>query len=622
MRTRAKISIVFAVFIVIYTILPFFFGIYAQRNLQQFLTQENNTVGKVMGIQLTVRRYERSWFHSRVIIDVDQKAENGAITFVKRIRLTITHGPFFMENNKPRLGLFAMTADPISFDSLPKYYLTLTGDFDFSGAQAVLTMMSGKNVDIPSIADAKQLVLNIKSNLDADHFDLHLQGEGLRYQSPDHFVSVLLGTIDSRLEVRYLSDQHWQLRWGFDLDHDQLSLGDPNTTAPFVFGADKIDVKGLHFDTQKLATILSEIVQIKSADDNGAVVSPAVWIGVVQQFLTQLVNSDTWVSLRDLSFTTPSGQVLLHYNASFPALPDVHDYFDVATKDVSQLALSVPDWSYVDQPSNMQFGLTNFKLTASNNTIFSRQMAVEIGAFDMKDLLSNTPGQPVVYATGFSYMGHNYGDTSSVSQIAQWRLNQVCFSGECFSALKGELDLLNMNFSAFRNIAMATQSLMNFNQAQPDEMKWSNLESAYIALVQPNTRFILTHQMKTPAGDMHLYAALSWPHYAMPPSVAPDMDLFIGNTNYQVRAQLPVSYVTVFLQDQKAAQAAMKKTLGPKVSQTVPPTIAMQAASIIDYAIAKGYLKRVGDDYIVDLVGTGTNATLNGIPWQNDSQGS
>jgi len=82
-----------------------------------------------------------------------------------------------------------------------------------------------------------------------------------------------------------------------------------------------------------------------------------------------------------------------------------------------------------------------------------------------------------------------------------------------------------------------------------------------------------------------------------------------------------VAYVDAFLESQTETQKQTPKKPDDK-TPIVAPTVEMQAASIVRYAIEQKYLKRVGDLYLLDLVGIGPNATLNGVPWQTTTDES
>lgn len=624
MRIRARAPLVLAVLAVIYSILPLIFGIFAQRYAKDFLAQENETLGKVAGIQLNLDRYERGWFHSTAMLSIQQKSADGSYALLEKVPLTIFHGPVYEVDTKPSVGFALMTADNIPIDFLPKYHLIFRDSVGFSGMHAFLALLPSVGTDMPSMLDVNRLLVTIDSNLHADRFVFHVNGDGLRYESPDHILSATAQKLDSTLLVSYLSDRHWQLRWGFDLDGDKIALIAPENNSAFTFGADNVQVKGLHVDTEKMANLLSEVVQMKSADEGGAVVPPSAWIGVLQQFLANVVDNDTQVRLHNLSLTSPTGQVLLHYDTSFPTLPNAHDYYDVATRGVSRLMLSIPDWTYADAASNTEFGLSNLKLASSNNTVFSRQMNLEVGAFDVKNMQADIK-TPVLYGAGLAYQDHNYGDSQNFSQVMQWRLNQLCFSQECFKGLKGELSLLNLNFAGFRAVSSALRSVVGFNSdagttTDVATTKWTDLENAYISLVTPETRVILSHNMQTPEGDMSLYAALSWPQYRAPAGVLPNQSLFLDDTTYQVRAQFPVAYVNAFLAHEEEMQKAMTKGGHDKPAVASSPTVDQQAAAIVKFSVQQGYLKRVDDVYMLDLVGKGANATLNGIPWGQAAQ--
>lgn len=613
MRIRARAPVILAIIAMIYCFLPLVFGIFAKDYSLRFITQANESIAKVAGIQLKLERYKRGWFHSTALLAITTKNSDGTDNLIQQVPLKIYHGPFYQSNTHPGMGLALMTADDITIDALPKYHVLFQNNIGLSGDRALLALVANSNVDMPSTFDATKLQFAMRSNLEADHFSFELTGTGLHYQSPDHLISASIEKLDSTLFADYLSDRHWQLHWGFSLDRNKLSISAQNSAPPFVFAANQLNVGGLHLDTEKMAKLLMKIADIKNADAAGQTIYPSVWVAIAQEFLTQVIGNDTHVWLHNLSVTSPAGQVMLHYTASFPQLPSVHDYFDITTRDVSQFALNIPDWIYTDAESQMAFSLSQLKLLSQNNTVFSRQTNLSLGSFNIRSMKADAVQQmPLFYGTGVAYQGRNYGDMKAFSQTMAWQANNVCFSQDCFKAVKGELSLQNMNFAAFHNIAVTTRSFMQYDPQASAEMRWHDLAAAYIGLVTPATRFGLSQEMQTTEGPIKVEAALSWPDFSIPPGALPNTDLFLDKAHYNVRAQIPVAYLNAFLTNTPAStqQAVVKPEIK---SLSSGGTFVTQAADFVRYALSQGYLKKVDNAYVVDLSGVGSQTAVNGV---------
>lgn len=597
-----RVTVIVLLVAVIYLILPLTFGLIAQHYSNDFLTQENQTVGNVLGLRFQLKRYELGWFHSRAILVISQATSATEFTPIERIPLTIKQGPIVFENQAIRFGIVAIESDNLSLPTVPNYHVLFESIFGLSGVTAHLSLIPNSGSDMPSSLKVDDLQLIAHSNLDADHFRFHLKGNGIHFTLPDQSITFATNSLATALDAQYLGGHHWDMRLSFALAKDKLMLTSANTTVPDVYRANLLAAANLHIDTAKVAQLLTDVVVINTDNQNNQPVPESAWLDLGQQALTQLIASDTTFNFQNFSFTAPAGQVLLNYSASFPSLPAVHDYYDVMTRGITNLMLSVPDWSYINNPSGNAYTLTGLRLGVSNNTIFSRELKFKVGAFDVKST-QQLKSAPLFYISNLLYQDHGFGDPQTLSQQMQWQSDQLCFSQTCFQHLNGSLNLLNMNFTAFRSVSEATAALAGLDPADSGPTLSDNfdkLQKAYIGLVTPRTTASLAQSMQTPEGDASLKADFSWPNLMVIPSTTLRIPTFLESTHYQIIATIPANYVDAILTAAKidAEQAAMKQVKGVQ-----PPTWSEQAAAIIEFAIQQKYLKLDGKVYQLNLTG-------------------
>lgn len=614
MRRPFKTVTILVILAGIYFILPYCFGIAAQHSASTFLRNENQSLGKVLGIHLDFAQYNRGWFHSTAILQVEKKGADGNLEIIKQIPLVIDHGPAYREKNKFQDGLGLIKSSGLQLDNFP-YQITFTDNIGFDGEHGVFELTPNKASSEQPAFQMQSLVVHTKSNLKATQFQFNVVGQGLHFHDSQQSYALNIQDLQTTMTADYLGERHWQLILGLGLSKDQLTTALPDNSLLTV-NAEKIDFNGVHFDTQQIAKVLAEVVQLKQAADAQQPTKPTAWMALLQQFLTQIVHSDTSAEIKGLSFVTPMGRADAQYIVSFPALKTNHDYFDVATRNVGNLEIDVPNWKFANPDANMEFALSNLQYKEQNNTVFSRHSKMTLGAFDVTNTLT-TEKNPTFYAAGLTYDGELRGDPQHLSQIMDWNLSRLCFADNCFSKIHGKLELLRMNFDAFRGIAAATQQVVQYDPAQPESLgsRWMDLASAYTKLVSSDTHVVLSHNMMTPVGEVHLQGDLTWPSFVSDSaSVSPALPAFLDQTVYRLHALFPAAYVNAFLDQQAKAPAPTPASATATPDKT--PSFEVQAAQFVQYAINQGYLKKVGDAYTVDLTGKGSVLTINGVPWK------
>lgn len=627
MRRPFKVLTIFVILAGIYLILPFCFGVVAEHSASTFLKNENQSLGKVLGIHLDFEQYNRGWFHSTAILQIEKKGADGNFEILRKIPLVIDHGPAFREKNKFEDGLAVIKNRGLQVDNFP-YQITFTDNIGFSGEHGVFELTPNTSISDQSEFKMHSLVIHTQSNLKATEFQFDVVGQGLHFQGSEQPYSLNIQNLHTIMAANYLGERHWQLTLGLELgkNHFTTALPNnaPNNASLLTVNVDKIDFSDVHFDTQQVAKILAEVVQLKQAKDAQQPTKPTAWVALLQQFLMQIIHNDTSAEIKGLSVVTPMGQANAQYIVSFPTLKTEHDYFDVATHNVGDLAIDVPSWKFVNTDKNMAFALSNLQYKEQNNTVFSRHSKMTLGAFDVSSTLT-TEKTPTFYVTGLTYEGDLHGDMKHLSQTMNWDLSKFCFSGNCFDKIHGKLELLQMNFDAFRGIAAATQKVVQYDPQQSESIgaRWMDLATAYSKLVSSDTQVILSHDMMTPVGEVRVQGELTWPSFVSESAAAaPALPAFLDQTVYHLHMLFPAAYVNAFLD-----QAAKASPLTPAPTATTAPATAektpsfeIQATQFVQYAINQGYLKKVGDAYTLDLAGKGSVLTINGIPWKMPAQ--
>jgi hypothetical protein len=121
--------------------------------------------------------------------------------------------------------------------------------------------------------------------------------------------------------------------------------------------------------------------------------------------------------------------------------------------------------------------------------------------------------------------------------------------------------------------------------------------------------------MTTSEGMVKVHGEVSWPGLTPDLTVAPTLRDFLSQSVYQLSMLFPAAYVNAFLSSQTAL-AANPAPSSASVDVKVEPSFEMQAAQFLQYAITQGYLKKVGDAYVLDLSGKGSVITINNVPWK------
>lgn len=620
MRRSIKITLTLAFLVGIYFLLPYFFGMMTKRYTTQFVNNENITLGKVFGIQLNITQYHRGWFSSDAVLQIERQNSVGDWELSQSIPLIIQHGPSFDFGDHKVAGVGMISAMGVPLMANSPYKLNIQEVVGFAGERGTVVFLGDKANPAIDGFRINSLVMNVRSNLKADRFVFKIAGKELHIDDPQQSLSADIGDFNVNLDARYLDDRHWQMTAGFLSNNDTISMLAANGGASNVaVHADLFSLDRLHLDTKEMAKLLAELVQIKDASDAQQPISPSAWMALFQQLLVQLVHNDTAVSLQGLSVKTPMGELQLHYDVAFPSLPQSHDYFDIATHGVGQLKMTVPHWSYTFAEQNKELSLSDLQYLEKNNTVFSRHSNLSFGAFDVTDSTERAKA-PLFYAAGFSYQGDLQGSIDNLSQLMDWKMAKLCWSGQCFNQLEGELKLMHMDYDAFRGIAAATQQIVQFDPSKGGsiEAKWADLATAYAKLVSAKTTVDFLHQMKTPGGTMALHATVSWPGLKENMASSNLLSTVLDQSVYQLHLQFPAIYVDGFLDEQaNASRAVAPKTPVEPVSKPVEPPFGVQVADFLKYAIQQGYLKKTGDAYQSDLSGKGTVFTINGAAWKS-----
>lgn len=632
MQRSRKVLLILVLLAGIYLLLPFSFGIVAQRYATQFLKNENDALGNVLGIHLDFAQYNRGWFSSSAIILVERKTANGDMEIINKIPVRIEHGPSFISKEHFRTGLGMVSGNNISLGEHSPYDISFRENIGFAGEHAAVILLNPKSNTDTNNFTIQGLRLNVASDISAKKYVFHIIGKGLEYKDPAQSLSLQIQNLQATLNANYLGKQDWQLTFGLGLDNNQLSAVLPdNANTGITVNLDQLHLSQLHFDTQKMAKLVSDFIQLKQADDSQQPAKPAAWMALFQQLLTNVIGENTQFSVSGLKISTPMGQLQAQYSASFPTLPKQHDYFDIATRDVGVLSVVVPNWNYTNAKTNDRLTLSNLNYQDTNNTVFLRNSKLSLDALTILNLNSQAK-TPSFDIAGLLYQGSLQGDTQSLTQSMNWQVAKLCVTGDCAKSIHGKLELANLNFNAFRGIAKATQSLVQPSDTDQASIgaRWMDVGNAYAKLILPKSRVDLTHEMITPQGPVQIKGQLSWPNWNAQAAAATPFADMLKQSNYHLQVEFPAEYVNAFIAQQQTASetaavvkpARMDVPSTPISAQGTPkePPFEMQAAEFLQYAIGQGYLKKAGSSYLMSLAGSGNAVTINGIAWKSPAK--
>ncbi|MCX7125165.1 MAG: DUF945 family protein [Gammaproteobacteria bacterium] len=209
MRRPIQITLALLILAGLYTLLPFFFGIAAERYAYNFLNHENATLGNVIGFHLDFEQYNRGWFKSTAILQVEQKTNDGNYEIIKSIPVVIKHGPTYRRNDYFRAGLGMIESQNFRINDQLPYVAHFRESIGFAGEHGAFVLVS-KNPD-DAVADNfrfDSLALHMQSNLKANQFKFLITGNGLHYQDAQQSFSINIQKIQSTLQADYLSEQN------------------------------------------------------------------------------------------------------------------------------------------------------------------------------------------------------------------------------------------------------------------------------------------------------------------------------------------------------------------------------------------------------------------------------
>ncbi len=614
MRHYIKAAIVVAVLVVLYVTLPYFFGTSTKRYITRFSQNESATLGNVFATQLVVKNYRCGWFHSTATL-LFQKKVNGVFQDVKSIPIKITNGPFYKFNNRFTAGLGLVQSDGSLTDASSPYMVLYQENISFDGEHKQFVLVTSK-ADQPTstMPSVKSLLIRVKSDHAAENFMINIDAAGLQFADAAKSMNAGIDTLSVQLKANYLDNQQWNLILGFNIGKNQL--GFPVTInqqpQPLTVQSDQIQLANLHINTAEIASLLTQIAQLKQANTQAAAnnqpANPAAWLFLVQNTVAQMIQPDTQFKINGFKVTSPLGAFNMRYTMGFPSLTVPHDYFDLAMRAVGAVNITVPSFKLTNDKSQSSISLTNLTYNANYNTIFSHDSEM---AFDTFNIDSTNPmaNATTIAATGFLYHATTQGDAQRLTQDMQWSLSKICVSANCFSNIKNDLNIANLNPKAFRGIAAATTQLMQYHPPQMQLMlaQWMDLVNAYSKLISPKTTITVSHILTSPQGNITVQGSVNWPNLS--PSQTGMADL-AAQANYQLHVVFPQAYITDLLNFAKStATTSAPVQNGPELM------IAKQAATWIDYLIQNNYVTLANNAYTADLKGQGPVMTLNGKAW-------
>lgn len=604
-RIYKILSIIVLVLIVLCVGTPYFFGFAAKRYVFSFVRHQNVSLAKAVGVQLDVQNYHRGWFRSTADLLI-QKPSNGQLVTIQKLPIYIQHGPFYKAHHEVTAGLGVIRSQDKVQDASAPYALAFDEAIAFNGEHTLLIEIDSKGqADLMPGLGFGSLVLNGKSSIDGKVSAFDVDIKDFHSVAPSNQFSLNAHHIQLQLSATHLPNQTWQMIVGLQAKKGAFDLYHVSPDQPGVSGQfDVLNATNLHVDTLKFEQLLAAMMQMQSQSASDVhQVSYGQWMTLFHEVISSAVTNDTSVRLSGLSLRTPFGLVKAEYHVSFPTLPATHDYFDVATHEVGGLSIEIPGFHLTSAQHNVQFTLTNLSYEGDSNTIFSRRGRMSFDVAELKNIQPDANNPVNLHMNGFTFNAQLQGDFNQLSQSLQWELNQLCWQANCFNKIEMDMQFLNMNTTAFRQVSNVVEQLIQEQKAQSTQQPmavWMDLLNAYAKLIGPSTQFRFMQTVMTPKGEASIHAALSWPQLPKTPTVA---DLMTQSV-YQVQLLFPSAYIDSFM------------NANPIDKITEKPTGAQQLVAWLHYAIEKGYLKQANNSYSADLRGKGQVFTINGASWK------
>ncbi|EKD91970.1 MAG: hypothetical protein ACD_29C00268G0002 [uncultured bacterium] len=609
MRRYIKAGVVIIVLAGFYLASPYFFGSVSKRYINTFIQNENAVLGNALDMKATVQDYHRGWFHSTATFLI-QKKVNGVFQNIKTIPVEITHGPFYQINGRLTGGLAVLKSTAALANMNYPYDITYRENISFDGGHTQSLLLKEKSTAVVSnTPHAKIILIRAKSNFEAKKIIFNITADHVQFSNATKLVDANAKTISVQLNANYIDNQHWNLLLGLDIGKNQISIPIhlDQQQQSWTVKSNQIHLAGLHIDTNDIATLLQKVISLKQENAMAIAanqpINPSAWLLLFQNTLSSLMQADTQLQIDGLSITTPYGTLNMRYAISFPTLADKHDYFDIVTRSVGDMQLTIPTFQLTNDKMQSKISLSNFTYNSQNNTIYTRNVDAGFDSFNMNTInpTQNAVGSNVAFfATGFLYHSDTQGDSKNMMQNMQWSLNKFCWSDDCFSNIKANLQLKNLNPTAFRGVAAASQQLMQYHPAEKQIMiaQWMDLINAYAQLVSSKTIVSVSENMTSPKGAIIINGSVAWPAL---PQTQTGIAGVTAQAQYVLHIVFPAAYITEFL---NTTQADYTK----------------QAQDLLHYLIQNNYIAQHNDAYVLDLTGQGVNMQLNGKAWVSPPQ--
>lgn len=620
MRRYTKIGLFIALpIIILYLVLPLFFGIATKRYLREFVQYENASLGDTLGMQVTVQDYHQGWFHSRATLLI-QKKINGTFQNWKTIPVKITQGPLYQLYGRMTGGLGLLESENTLADAASSYDASFKENIAFNGDQTQYVLLKAKSPQtMPNVPHVQSLLIYGKSDFNADQFQFHAIAKELALTDPAKSFNLHTQELSAQLNAHYLKNQQWHFVTSVNIGENKISF--PMHTDPkslMTIQSDQIQLADLHINTEQVTQLLKQITQLKQQQESNTHQPPSDWIWLAEDALAHMIQDNTQFQIQGLTMTTPYGTVNFHFSLSFPTLPKNHDYFDVAMNSVGDTRLTIPNFQITNDAFYSQFKLSNFTYDGRNNTIFSRNadMAFELFDVDSTDPIKN----PTRFSmTGFLYHADANGNTKRFTQQMQWSLNKLCVTNDCSRNIKGTLKFENLNPAAFRSIATAARQLMQYHPTQPSLLmaQWMDIINAYAKLISPQTKITLSNTVTSPQGEVIVQGAVSWPNLSQ--TQVGMADHLTNQADYQLHVAIPAVYINNLINRAKTDGTTTPPTPSAETTasaQTPASGLDKQIAPWLEYLIQNAYVQQANNAYVLDLKGHGQSFTMNGKEWK------
>ncbi|OGT47328.1 MAG: hypothetical protein A3E82_07590 [Gammaproteobacteria bacterium RIFCSPHIGHO2_12_FULL_38_11] len=606
-----QIGKILAIIVFLGLSLPYVFGIVANRHAVRFVDRLNVLLAKQHATELKIMAFHRGWFSSQILLKMKQTT-NGHLD-IKTVPIVLGHGPVSFVNGHIMFGVGTVSIADFQIGNPVPCRINAKMHFDFSGGwSAFLLLTQNKVAILKNIVKfhIPELLVRVDSNAAATHIVWHFSGSGLEMVNIKDRLTLKLKNFYATMNQDVSNAKDWQAMFSAGIRDPELRLDTIKNALDFSITANKINFNNLQLNTQTITAILNQLkILLQKKEATGRIDSEQL-LNLVQQLISVTVTKNTDATVKNLTLTTPMGQINLNYKIAFPALKQQHDFSKLAENISSSLMLHVPNWEYNNIKNHFGMKISHFMFHSTNKSSSLTNETITLENLFVYTL--NPESSPMMTKNDELYLIHHLSlsnqlvkNAQNSSNTTQFDIKHACIVQDCFYNFHDRFEILNLNSPAFTILGESAQKLSS-HAVDTSVSKQNQAIEPYLKLITPNTKIVFSHNMTTSSGVTKLTGTLSWPHWTKQTPLT--IDSLIQQAVYGVHLILPVKSVNAFLTAPKKAPHANQSI---KTTTAARPSSLERMRQIMENAIQKDYFKKINGVYEINVKGHGKDYVFN-----------